>query len=46
VFGSGFFYENITHNQNDYLAAANYANKLAGAKARLMGVEEMIDLKI
>lgn len=46
VFGSGFFYENITHNQSDYLAAANYANKLAGAKAGLMGVEEMINLKI
>jgi hypothetical protein len=41
VLASGFFYKNAVNSQKDYAAALNYANKLAGAKVELQGVEEL-----
>jgi sugar/nucleoside kinase (ribokinase family) len=41
VLASAFFYKNAVNSQKDYMTALNYANKLAGAKAGLRGVEEL-----
>ncbi len=41
VFASAFFFRNSTNNVPDYNNSLNYANKIAGRKAALLGVEEL-----
>jgi hypothetical protein len=46
VFASGFFYKSIKNNRHDYKASMNFANRTAGEKTKIMGVEELHKLKV
>lgn len=41
VFASGFFFRNCTNKLVDYRGSLSFANKIAGRKAALLGVEEL-----
>ena len=41
VFAAGFFYRNLENNLSDLKASLHYANRLAGRKSELIGVEEL-----
>jgi sugar/nucleoside kinase (ribokinase family) len=45
VFASSFFYRSISAGRQDYKASLIFANRIAGEKTRLNGVEELEKLK-
>ncbi len=46
VFSAGFFYKNILNGKHDYTASASFANRIAGNKTKIKGVEELYKLKV
>ena len=45
VFASSFFYRCISKGKHDYKASLNFANRMAGVKTKIKGVEELQKLK-
>ncbi len=46
VFSAGFFYNNILNGKHDYTVSSSFANRIAGNKTKIKGVEELYKLKV